>query len=184
MNDVPAVLGLDRLTFPALVAALFVIVLLRAQATYWLGRAVRSSTVRLGRGHPPTGWWGRVVMAVERWSRSAGGRRALALVRRWGALAVTLSFFTVGVQTAVNAAAGLSRMPFARYLLAMAPGCLAWALIYATVGFAAFYGAVALAAGSPWALAGAAALLAAGVAALAVRRRRRVGSAADGGAAG
>lgn len=175
MNDVPAVLGLDELTFPVLVAALFVIVLVRAQATYWLGRAVRSSTHRLRRDHAPDDrtWWGRVVVSVERWSRGASGRRALALVRRWGPLAVTLSFLTIGIQTAINAAAGLSRMSFARYTLAMLPGCLAWALIYATVGFAALYGALALAAGSPWVVAALAAVLATGLVALAIRRRRR-----------
>ena len=180
MNDVPAVLGLDGLTFPALVAALFVIVLFRAQGTYWLGRAVTASAVRLRRGreqdHDPVRsptWWTRVVFAVERWSYGPGGRRAVALVHRWGPLAVTLSFFTVGIQTAVNAAAGLTRMAYGRYLLAMVPGCVAWALIYATVGFAAFYGAVALAARSPWALGAAIAGLLAGLAWLAARRRRR-----------
>lgn len=183
MNDVPAVLGLDGLTFPALVAALFVIVLFRAQGTYWLGRAVTASAVRLRRGHDhdhdpvrsPT-WWTRVVFAVERWSHGPGGRRAVALVHRWGPLAVTLSFFTVGIQTAVNAAAGLTRMAYGRYLLAMIPGCAAWALIYATVGFAAFYGAVALATRSPWALGAAIASMLAGLAGLAwlaARRRRR-----------
>lgn len=175
MNGIPSVFGLDTLTFPALVAALFVIVLARAQATYWLGRAVTASTRRLRTGRAPAhGRWARFATRVERWSHGPGGRRATALLQRWGPVAVTLSFFTVGIQTAVNATAGLTRMRFVRYLVAMLPGCLAWALIYATVGFAAFYGTVALAARSPWALAGGIAAVGVVVAVLVVRRRRRI----------
>ena len=70
--------------------------------------------------------------------------------------------------------AGLTRMGFMRYLVAMLPGCLAWALIYATVGFAAFYGTVALAARSPWALAGGIALVGVGIGVLVARHRRRI----------
>ena len=47
MGPTPAVLGLHDLTFPALVGALFVVVFLRAQGTYWLGRAVTASARRL-----------------------------------------------------------------------------------------------------------------------------------------
>ena len=174
MGGIPPVLGLDTLTFPALVAALFVIVLGRAQGTYWLGRAVTASTRRIRAGRDPGhGRWARIATAVEHWSHGPGGRRATALLRRWGPLAVTLSFLTIGIQTAVNATAGLTRMPFVRYLLAMLPGCLAWALIYATVGFAAFYGTVALAARSPWALAGGVLLVLLAAGATIVRRRRR-----------
>ncbi len=174
MNGIPPVFGLDTLTFPMLVAALFVIVLARAQATYWLGRAVTASTRRLRAGRAPTrGRWARFAARVERWSHGPGGRRATALLHRWGPVAVTLSFLTVGIQTAVNGMAGLTRMRFGRYLVAMLPGCLAWALIYATVGFAAFYGTVALAARSPWALAGGIALVVVGIGAPVVRCRRR-----------
>jgi membrane protein DedA with SNARE-associated domain len=76
----------------------------------------------------------------------------MTAINRWGAPVVTLSFLTVGFQTVANAAAGLTRMPFLRYLLAMLPGCVAWAFLYATVGLAAVGAAVALAARSPWAL--------------------------------
>ena len=64
-----------------------------------------------------------------------------------------MSFLTVGLQTVVNAAAGLIRMPWVRYTIAMLIGCVAWALIYATVGIAAVEACIALAAHSPWALA-------------------------------
>ncbi len=85
---------------------------------------------------------------------------------------MTLCFLTIGVQTMVNLAAGLGRMPFGRYTLAMVPGCVAWAFIYATVGLTAFYAAVAAAAGSPWGIAVVAALLL-GAVLLAVRLHRR-----------
>ena len=105
------------------------------------------------------GWTGR------------GCVRATELVNRWGAPVITVSFLTIGFQTAVNAAAGLTRMPFGRYLMAMIPGCLAWALLYATVGLAAVGAALAVAASSPWALVGIVLLIAAGAAAWLLRRR-------------
>ena len=184
MGPTPDVLGLHDLTFPALVGALFVVVFLRAQGTYWLGRAVTASARRLrSRSRPEASlvagnWWDRTVVRVERWSNGESGRRAGARLRRWGPLAVTLSFLTVGIQTAVNGTAGLTRMSFTRYTVAMVPGCVAWALIYASVGLAAFYAAVALAARSPWVLAGAGSLVLAGVVALALRRGRRATEAA------
>lgn len=190
MEGIPTFLGLAELSFPRLVAALFVVVLLRAQATYWLGRAV-ASTVRSRARRAARGGggdlrhragaglarrWADVAARVERWSHGPGGRRAVALLQRWGPVAVTSSFLTVGVQTAVNAAAGLTRMPFRRYLVAMVPGCLAWAFVYATVGFGALYGAVAVAAGSPWAVSGVVVVLVAVVAVVLRRRRRMAGA--------
>jgi membrane protein DedA with SNARE-associated domain len=102
---------------------------------------------------------------------------AVARVNRWGPPAVTLSFFTVGIQTVVNLAAGYLRMPYLRYLAALLVGCAAWAAIWTTVGTAAVNGTVALAARSPVTLA---VLVAAAVALLvavrlrAARRRRAV----------
>jgi membrane protein DedA with SNARE-associated domain len=60
------------------------------------------------------------------------------LVARWGAPVVALSFLTVGIQTLVNLAAGVLRMPLRRYLPALTVGAIIWALLYATVGFASF----------------------------------------------
>lgn len=163
-GEVSASYGLDGFPFAAVVGALFVIVLLRAQGTYWLGRGIAAGTVRSPLGR-------RLGARLS----GPGFGRAVALLHRWGPVAVTLSFFTVGVQTMINGAAGLTRMPYLRYTLAMIPGCVAWAFIYATVGLTAFYAAVTAAAGSPWAL-----LAVAGVAAgavWAVRRRRRARSA-------
>jgi membrane protein DedA with SNARE-associated domain len=56
-------------------------------------------------------------------------------VQRFGAPAVTLGFLTVGVQTAINASAGMLRMPQRRFLPAVTLGAALWSLIYTTVGF-------------------------------------------------
>jgi membrane protein DedA with SNARE-associated domain len=59
-------------------------------------------------------------------------------VARWGAPVVIVSFLTVGIQTLVNLAAGVLRMPLRRYLPALTVGSIIWAFLYATVGFATF----------------------------------------------
>ena len=140
------------------VAVLFGIVFARAQVTYWIGRGVVG-------GARHTRW----AAHLDR-PRVA---RATELINRWGPPVITVSFLTIGFQTAANAAAGLSRMPFGRYLLAMIPGCLAWAVLYATVGLAAVSAAVAVAATSPWTLVVIVALIAVGV--VVWLRRRRAG---------
>lgn len=109
--------------FPIVVAGLYVIVLLRASGTYWLGRAVVAGTAHTR--------WGYLV-------RSEAYRRAAERIDRWGPPAVALCFLTVGVQTLVNLAAGAGRMRLRHYLPAIAVGGLAWALIYATIGFAGY----------------------------------------------
>jgi membrane protein DedA with SNARE-associated domain len=159
--EVVSAYGLSGFPFGAVVAGLFVIVLLRAQATYWLGRGLTAGTIRSG-------------FAARLGRRLSGARleRAIGYVNRWGPIAVTLCFLTVGVQTVVNLAAGLTRMPFGRYTLAMIPGCVAWAFIYATVGLTAFYAGVAAAAGSPWAIAGLVAAVVVLAILLLLRRRR------------
>ncbi|MGZ8737859.1 MAG: hypothetical protein ACXWW7_11900 [Nocardioides sp.] len=48
----------------------------------------------------------------------------------------SLSFLTVGVQSAVNASAGVLRMPLRFYLPGLAVGALLWAGIYLAVGMA------------------------------------------------
>lgn len=104
--------------YPVAVATLFVIVLLRAGGTYALGRGAYAGA-------------GRTRLA--RLTRTPAFARGQRLVERWGAPVVTLSFLTVGVQTVVNLAAGLGRMPLRRYLPALVVGGLLWAFLYATV---------------------------------------------------
>jgi len=127
----------DNSPFGITFAALFGIVFLRAQGTYWIGRAVTA---------------GLLHTRVASWMTSPRMSRAVDALHRWGLPVVTVSFLTVGFQTVVNAAAGLIRMPWLRYTVAMLIGCAAWAAIYATVGIAAFEASLALAARSPWAL--------------------------------
>lgn len=110
-----------NIPFPAVAGALFVIVMCRANGTYWLGRAAAAGTERT---------------RARSLLHSSGFRKASAWITRWGAPVVTLSFLTVGIQTVVNAAAGAMRMPLRRYLPAVTVGSILWALIYATVGFA------------------------------------------------
>lgn len=135
---------------------LFAIVLLRAGATYALGRLVAAGVVR-------------------RWEPGERAQRAVAQVHRWGPPVVAASFLTVGAQSAVNAAAGLARMPVPRYLLGLVPGGAVWATVWSTVGFAAFYAVVELGEGRPAALAVvlAAVLVVAALVALAGRSGRR-----------
>lgn len=137
-----------------LYAFLVVVAFCRAGATYAIGRVARGA-------------------AGRRWRLDAAWlRRGEDAVRRFGAPAVTLCFLTVGVQTAVNLAAGTLRMPLRRYLPALLLGALLWAGVYLTVGIAVvetFWGSR-----RPWLLL--AVLAAAGLTAVAVRHllRRRV----------
>ena len=109
--------------YPVAVAMLFLVALLRAGATYALGRAAQQGARRTRISH---------AMAKP------GFARVQDLVARWGAPLVTVSFLTVGLQTLVNLAAGVTRMPLRRYIPALAIGSLIWGFLYATVGLATF----------------------------------------------
>lgn len=106
--------------YPIIVGAMFVIVFLRANATYWLGRLLQHGAGRT-----------RLAHRME----SPAYLRATEAINQWGPPVVAISFLTIGFQTMVNLAAGATRMPLARYLPAMALGCLAWAFLYGTAGF-------------------------------------------------
>jgi membrane protein DedA with SNARE-associated domain len=131
---------------------------LRSQALYWLGRGAATGALR-------TRWAGRL--------EGPRVQRAVRLIERWGMPVVPLSFLTVGLQSAVHGASGLLRLHWLRYTLWSVPGWLVWALVWTGGGTIALYGAVALAARSPWALAAAVAVVTVLVGLLAVRRRRR-----------
>ncbi|AVZ38588.1 MULTISPECIES: DedA family protein [unclassified Dietzia] len=114
---------MDRIAeqpYPIAFGLLFVIVMLRANATYWLGRGALSG--------------GRLSDRVARHLEGRHMQRAQKLSARYGVVAVPLSFLTVGVQTAINFSAGFTRMPLTRYLPAVVVGCALWALLYSTVG--------------------------------------------------
>jgi membrane protein DedA with SNARE-associated domain len=105
--------------FPIIVAALFVIVMFRANATFWLGRLGSAGVRRT-----------RLAKLME----SPGYLRAIERIDTYGAPVVTLSFLTIGFQTLANLAAGATGMKLRHYLPAVGIGGLLWALLYATVG--------------------------------------------------
>lgn len=133
--------------------------MIRVNVTYWIGRGAAAGVERT-----------RLSGAMHR----PKAVRAQALIQRWGPYAVVLSFLTIGLQTAVNLAAGAARMPLRRYLPAAVAGSIIWALLYATIGLAAIESWLAIAAASP-AAATAVGVLVIGVLAwvLVARRRRR-----------
>lgn len=135
-------------------AFLFLLSMARANTTYWVGRGIAAGVEHTRFQHVLTG---------------PIYRRAERFIQRWGIFAVPLSFLTVGIQTAVNASAGVARMPLARYLPAVVAGCLIWATIYSTVGMAVIYAWLAL--GWQWIAAGALAVVVLALAWIGHRRR-------------
>jgi membrane protein DedA with SNARE-associated domain len=107
--------------YAATLAFFFVGALVRSNATYWAGRGLRAGGERT-----------RLSAHLDRPAVLAAER----FVTRVGAPAVTLSFLTIGFQTAIIAAAGALRMPLSRFVPAAAVGSLVWAGIYTTIGFA------------------------------------------------
>ena len=126
---------LAELPFWQAFVALFAIVMVRSNATYWVGRGT-----------------------IAGWSRARGTSgvvvaRAERLVNRLGPVAVTLSYLTIGVQTAVHLTAGFMRMALRWYVPAAVVGSALWAALYATIGLAVVEAWVAAQAGSTWAVA-------------------------------
>ena len=145
---------------------LFVVVLLRAQATYWLARGAASGAV-LAKGRQ--GFLG----TMARWFDGPVPRKGAAMLDKWGIIVIPLCFLTVGIQTAVNAGAGLVRMRWSTYTIAMIPGCVLWALLYGLGTLALFAAAIRAVAGSPWGWAGLALIVALIAAKIAWGRRKR-----------
>mgnify|MGYP003383296603 CR=1 FL=1 len=105
--------------FPVIVGALFLIVMLRANGTYWVGR------LGVERAHRT-----RLAAALE----SPGYRKAARRLNEYGAPLITFSFLTIGFQTLANLAAGATAMPLGRYLPAVTLGAVLWAFLYAALG--------------------------------------------------
>ena len=128
-------------------ASLLVIGMARGQGTYWIARLAATGTSRVGEH---SGAWRRRVAAWLTGPKVAAGRNALG---RWGLPLITLCYLTVGLQTVVLASAGVLRIGWLRFTLAQLPGAAAWALIYSTIGFAAWEAALGAAVSSPLGLA-------------------------------
>lgn len=150
---------LEGQPFWVVYATLLVVILLRAPATYWIGRGLGAgvSRSRLGRRLGP-----RLDAAKRR-------------IDRYGAPVVTLGFFTVGMQTAINLAAGAVRMRFPIYFTAVFIGGLAWAGLWGTVISGLVGTWLVLFLNSPWTALGVIALAALLVTALVLRSRLRRG---------
>ncbi|WP_433698408.1 DedA family protein [Nocardiopsis sp. CA-288880] len=163
---------LDGQPFWIVYFTLLGVILCRAQATYWIGRGLGAGVTR------------------SRMGAALGPRLEAARRRidRYGAPVVTLSFCTVGVQTAVNLSAGAMRMRFPRYLAAMFVGCLIWAGLWGVIIGGVVGTWLELFLSSPWTALGVVAAACALVALLVVRgrraRARSGGGADDGGADG
>jgi membrane protein DedA with SNARE-associated domain len=105
--------------FWVIVLALFVIVELRANGTYWLGRLASTGVHRT-----------RLSRVLD----SPAYLKASERIDRFGAPVIALSFLTIGFQTIANLAAGATSMKLRHYLPAVVVGGTAWALVYATLG--------------------------------------------------
>ncbi|MHC6221168.1 DedA family protein [Arthrobacter sp. MMS24-S77] len=123
-----------ELPFEVALGSLFAVVMVRVNATYWVGRGAAAGVERT-----------RFAGALHR----PKAAKAQVLIQRFGPYAVVLTFLTIGLQTAVNLAAGAARMPLRRYLPAAMAGSAIWAFVYATIGLAAIDAWLAVVAASP-----------------------------------
>lgn len=137
---------------PLLIGFLFVVVFCRAQGTYWLGRAVHAGVISGAKNTGPRA-------AIARWFSGPVPQRGARLLERWGIVIIPLCFLTVGLQTAVLAGAGILKMRWGRFTLAMLPGAVMWALLYGLGMLAVWTAAVTAIAGNPWSWVGLAALI-------------------------
>lgn len=126
------------------ILVMFAAALARSQSTYWLGRLVPALAGRYGHK-------GARLEKLDAWLKGPKVRRGAEILEKWGIIAIPLSFLTVGIQTLIQAAAGLVSMRWSLFTLASLPGCVAWALIYGAGILAGWQTVVAAAAGSPWA---------------------------------
>lgn len=152
--------------------ALFCGAMARGQLVYWIGRVATEQTLR--RTHPEEGWRRR----AHDWLAAGGADPGVRALRRWGLVMVPLSYLTVGFQSMVQAGAGVLRIESWKYTLAQIPGALAWATIYATIGFAAWEAVMAAAAGSPLGIAAIVAVLLVVVCTVVFTRRKRAAATA------
>ena len=150
MNDDPLdAFGLGGLSLVAAVIVLFLFAMARSHATYWAGRGVVRGAHTVHETDNGFAWWRSMITHLEAWTNTRAAQRGLDLVRGWGPVAVSLAFLMFGLQTAIFASAGLIGMRYARFTLATIPGAVLWAVIWATVGVGAIWGAIKLFAASP-----------------------------------
>ena len=128
--------------FPFWGAWIFMYVLgtLRGQGTYWIGRGASSAVTHVGSEEEHDSKWAK----IKAWLDSDRTKTGRTLVHKIGVVAVPLSYLTVGLQTAVLAAAGLVRIQWWKFTVAQIPGAIAWATIYSGVGLAGWRAVLAI----------------------------------------
>ena len=109
--------------------------------------------------------------SIARWFNGPTPKRGAKLLDKWGLIIIPLCFLTVGIQTAVNAGAGLVSMKWRTYTLAMIPGCIAWAILYGMGLLAIWMALLGTVAGSWWGRTGGLAVAAVAIGVIAWRKR-------------
>ncbi len=155
---------------PLLYGFLFVVIFFRAQGTYWLARFAAAGALT---GENSSGIRG----AVARWFNGPVPRRGSALLKKWGLIIIPLCFLTAGVQTAVIAGAGLVRLDWRTFTVAMLPGCAIWAALYSLGLLALWMAALGAIAGNPVAWIVIAVIAIVGLSTLWFRRSRQTAAA-------
>lgn len=122
----------------------FGIAFIRNTVIYWVARAIAKQATKKIK---PTG---KFMARMQIFMSGDNANKGVALIHRWGPLAVIFSFFAPGTKTVVNTGAGLTQMKYPIYLPALIIGCSIHGIIYATIGWAAWVGMLKVAAGSPW----------------------------------
>lgn len=110
---------------------------MRSQSFYWLGRYGNYAALRAHK--PEDGWKLKVWEKIH----SPQTEEMTELINRRGIIVIPLSFLTIGIQSVINFAAGLTAMPWPRYTVAALPGWFVWAAIYSSAGFLALKAAIA-----------------------------------------
>jgi membrane protein DedA with SNARE-associated domain len=123
---------LSGLPFWLLLTVLSLGAMARGQIIYWIGRVATEQTLR--RTRPVDGWWAR----AHRWLSAGHADAGIVVIRRWGLIAIPFSYVTIGLQSMIQAGAGVLRITWWKYTLAQIPGALAWGAIYASFGFFAW----------------------------------------------
>ncbi|AOZ72920.1 hypothetical protein BK816_06120 [Boudabousia tangfeifanii] len=113
---------LQQLPIGLTITALTIIVFFRAQLTYWLGRLAAAGALREHKS--------ATLNKIKRWFDGPAPKKGADYLARWGLIIIPLCFLTVGLQTMVNAGAGIVRLKWRTYTIAMIPGCIAWGVLY------------------------------------------------------
>lgn len=134
-DDVPVI---------AIFGVLMAIGTARSQATYWLARWVTEATA------DDTAPNGSMRARFAAWLQRPLLVRTRRMLQGWGLPLVTLSYVTVGLQTAILASAGVLRISWWRFTIAQLVGTVGWAAFYTLIGAAAWKAVLGGLSGTTW----------------------------------